>query len=227
MEDCAMNRDFEFKQLLRAYRAGIITEETFECEMGALENGNGNGGKSDSTFRAMGKTFPSERSGVAAMLDRFRAGEANGEVAFAAWSKLCTTDCIRSGIRMIAEREGYHARIFERRMKDLGIQCEAQVTEASRKITEYLSDPNISDNQKLLYLNSLAPDIDAFFKPVVEIAENIKDDMESMELFKLYVQDELSSARWLKYACEALNGQPSATAAQPMAASSGAADSIV
>ena len=36
---------------------------------------------------------------------------------------------IRSGIRMIAEREGYHARIFERRMKDLGVECKAQVTE--------------------------------------------------------------------------------------------------
>jgi hypothetical protein len=221
-----MNRDFEFKQLLRAYRAGIITEETFECEIGTLENGNGKN-NGNTTFRAMGKSFPNENAGVAAMLDRFRAGEANGEVAFAAWSKLCTTDCIRSGIRMIAEREGYHARIFERRMKDLGIRCEAQVTEASLKITELLSDPKVSDNEKLLYLNSLAPDIDAFFKPVVEIAANIKDDMESMELFKLYVQDELSSARWLKYACEALNGQPSASAAQPMAAQSGAADSIV
>jgi hypothetical protein len=221
-----MNRDFEFKQLLRAYRAGIITEETFECEISTLENGNGNGKKAD-TFRAMGKAFPSERAGVAAMLDRFRAGEANGEVAFAAWSKLCTTDCIRSGIRMIAEREGYHARIFERRMKDLGIQCAAQVTEASLKITELLSDPKVSDNEKLLYLNSLAPDIDAFFKPVVEIAENIKDDMESTELFKLYVQDELSSARWLKYACEALNGQPTATSAGSITVQSGAADSIV
>ena len=64
---------------------------------------------------------------------------------------------------MIAEREGYHARIFERRMKDLGIPCEAKVTDASLKITELLSDPKVSDNEKLLYLNSLAPDIDAFF----------------------------------------------------------------
>jgi hypothetical protein len=222
-----MNRDFEFKQLLRAYRAGIITEETFECEMSALENGNGANGKADKTFCVMGKTFPNERAGVAAMLDRFRAGEANGEAAFLAWSKLCTTDCIRSGIRMIAEREGYHARIFERRMKDLGLPCTAEVTEASRKITEYLGDANVSDNQKLLYLNALAPDIDAFFKPVVEISANIKEDMESMELFKLYVQDELSSARWLQYACEALNGAGNSTAAQSMPATSGAADSIV
>src|SRR5260221_2750741 len=106
-----MNRDFEFKQLLRAYRAGIISEQTFEAEMGALESGNGNG-KGESTFRAMGKSFPTESAGVAAMLDRFRAGEANGEAGFAAWWKLCMTGCIRSGIRMISERESYHSRIF-------------------------------------------------------------------------------------------------------------------
>lgn len=223
-----MNRDFEFKQLLRAYRAGILTEATFECEMGALEHGNGNGhGKAENAFQAMGKTFSNERLGVAAMLDRFRAGEANGEAAFSAWAKLCNTDCIRSGIRMIAEREGYHARIFERRMSDLGLECKAQVTEASRKITEILSDCNVSDKQKLLYLNSLAPDIDAFFKPVVALAENIKEDAESMELFKLYVQDEISSARWLQYACEALNGPAASASAQPMSAQMGAADSIV
>ena len=34
-----MNRNFEFKQLLRAYRGGIIDEATFESEVKALENG--------------------------------------------------------------------------------------------------------------------------------------------------------------------------------------------
>lgn len=209
-----MNRDFEFKQLLRAYRSGIISEETFECEMAAMENGNGNGaGKRE--FRAMGTTYPSERLAVNAMLDRFRAGEANGEAAFTAWAKLCTTDCIRSGIRMIAEREAYHARIFERRMRDLGLECKATIPEASRKITECLSDPNTTDNQKLLYLNSLIADVDPFFKPLIDLTENIKEDLESKELFKLFVQDELSSTRWLKYACEALNGAAPAVESKP------------
>ena len=41
-----MSRDFEFKQLLRAYRSGIISQSTFEGEMAWLEAGtptNGNG----------------------------------------------------------------------------------------------------------------------------------------------------------------------------------------
>ena len=34
-----MNKDFEFKQLIRAYRKGIISEETLEQEIATIENG--------------------------------------------------------------------------------------------------------------------------------------------------------------------------------------------
>ena len=208
-----MNRDFEFKQLLRAYRAGIINEATFEKEMADIERGAGNGDGSRG-FEALGKTYGSEREAVVALLDRFRAGEAGGQAAFTGWEKQVTTDCIRSGIRMIAEREGYHSRIFERRLADLGVECKAGLTDFGRKLTEKLSDPKMSDNDKLLYVTSLAPDPDAFWKPVCESVDRIKDDQESKELFKLYIQDELSSGKWLMYACEALNGPAKAPSAQ-------------
>jgi hypothetical protein len=42
--------------------------------------------------------------------------------------------------------------------------------------------------------------------PVCDFVDAIKDDLETKELFGLYVRDELSSARWLMHACEALNG---------------------
>ena len=214
-----MNRDFEFKQLLRAYRAGIISEQTFNHEMGELENGAGANGSRG--FEAFGKTYGSEREAVAALLDRFRVGEANGEKAFKAWAQQCTTECVRSGIRMIAEREGYHARIFERRMADLGLKCEAQPAEMSLTITERLADANTPDNQKLLYLNSLAPNPETFLKPIADVAEKIQEDLETKELLKLFVQDEMSSAKWLQYACGALNAWAAAPAAsQTMSAES-------
>jgi hypothetical protein len=218
-----MSRDFEFKQLLRAYRSGVITEQSFEQQLAELErsSGNGDGGR---PFKAMDQTYSNEREAVIAMLDRFRAGEANGQAAFAAWEKQVSTECIRSGIRMITEREGYHARIFERRLADLGAPCKAQITDASRRITEKLGDPKINDKEKLLYITGLAPNPEAFFKPVCDFVEAIKDDLETKELFGLYVQDELSSARWLMHACEALNG-PSA---RPSARTgNGSAESIV
>ncbi|MBF6571090.1 MAG: hypothetical protein IVW54_19670 [Candidatus Binataceae bacterium] len=208
-----MNRDFEFKQLLRAYRAGIINEATFEKELADIERGvgNGDGGRS---VEALGKTYGSEREAVVALLDRFRAGETGGQAAFSGWEKQVSTDCIRSGIRMIAEREGYHSRIFERRLADLGAECKAGLTDFGRKFTEKLSDPKMSDNDKLLYIASLAPDPEAFWKPVSAFVDRIKDDQESKELFKLYIQDELSSGKWLMYACEALNGPAKAPSAQ-------------
>lgn len=208
-----MNRDFEFRQLLRAYRAGIISEGTFEMELAGLERGIGNGDGARG-FEALGKTYGSEREAVVALLDRFRAGEAGGQAAFSGWEKQVSTDCIRSGIRMITEREGYHSRIFERRLADLGAECKAGLTDFGRRVTEKLSDPSTSDNDKLLYVTSLAPDPDAFWKPVLEVVDRIKDDQESKELFKLYIQDELSSGKWLMYACEALNGPDKAPSAQ-------------
>ena len=218
-----MSRDFEFKQLLRAYRSGMINEQTFEQELAQLERGSAGNGAGHG-FEAMGKTYSSEREAVIAMLDRFRAGEANGQAAFAAWEKHVSTECIRSGIRMITEREGYHARIFERRLADLGAECKAQVTDASRKITEKLGQANLSDKEKLLYITGLAPDPEAFFKPVCYFVDAIKDDLETKELFGLYVQDELSSARWLMHACEALNGPAPRPTAQ---VGNGSAESIV
>jgi hypothetical protein len=208
-----MNRDFEFRQLLRAYRAGIINEATFDKELAELEHGigNGDGGRG---FEALGKTYGSEREAVVALLDRFRAGEAGGQAAFSGWEKQVSTECIRSGIRMITEREGYHSRIFERRLVDLGAKCEAGLTDFGRQVTEKLSDPKTSDCDKLLYVTSLAPDPDAFWKPVLEVVDRIKDDQESKELFKLYIQDELSSGKWLMYACEALNGPAKKSTAQ-------------
>jgi hypothetical protein len=216
-----MNRDFEFKQLLRAYRAGIITEETFECEMAALEHGltAATNGTSGGTFHAFGKTYKSERDAVIAFLDRSRVAETNAGIAFTNWAKQCTTDCLRSGLRMIAEREAFHGRVFEQRMRDLGAQCQATLSEDSRKFAECVSDPNLSDNEKLLRFNALVRDPEASTRPIREFADMIKQDMETMEAIKLFHEDELSSTKWLKYACAALNAPAQAASAstQPSA----------
>jgi hypothetical protein len=129
---------------------------------------------------------------------------------------------------MIAEREGYHSRIFARRMQDLGLECKDRpVSEETRKFTDYLADPKISDKQKLLYFTSLVPDIDETFKPFTQLAEDIKDDLESKELFKLYAGDEISSATWLTYACGALNGADASASAKPMSVKPMATESMV
>jgi len=115
-----MNREFEFKQLLRAYRGGIIGEAAFEQEMARLETGGAaeSNGANSAGFRAFGRTYKSERAAVVSFIDKVCAGEANGAEAFRRWAEVCKTECIRSGLRIVAEREAYHARVFEARMRE-------------------------------------------------------------------------------------------------------------
>ena len=200
-----MSRDFEFKQLLRAYRSGIISQATFEGEMAWLETGapttNGNG----AGFKAFGRTYRSERAAVISFLDKVRAGEANGGEAFAAWAEVCKTDCIRSGIRMVAEREAYHSRVFAQRLAELGGDARAMTTEDGRKFTAYLGDPSIPDNEKLLQFTKRVGKPEEAIKPICEFANLLKEDVSTKEALRLFAEDELSTAKWLWDSCAALN----------------------
>jgi len=200
-----MNRDFEFKQLLRAYRGGIISEATFESEMRALESGeamtNGNG----AGFRAFGRAYRTERDAIVSFIDKVRAGEANGGEAFSRWAEVCTTDCIRSGIRMIAEREAYHSRIFAKRLEELGGECRAETTEDGRKFTEYLGNPSIPDREKLLSFTKRVGKPEDAIKPICDFQASLKEDLGTKEALRLFAEDELSSTKWLWDACAALN----------------------
>ena len=213
-----MSRDFEFKQLLRAYRSGVISQATFESEMAWLEAGapttNGNGGAG---FKAFDRTYRSERAAVISFLDKVRAGEANGGEAFAAWAEVCTTDCIRTGIRMVAEREAYHSRVFAQRLAELGGETRAMPTEDARKYTAYLGDPSIPDNEKLLSFTKRVGQPEDAIKPICEFAELLKEDLSTKEALRLFAEDELSTTKWIWDACAALNApkeQPSAKATE-------------
>jgi hypothetical protein len=119
---------------------------------------------------------------------------------------------------MISERESYHGRVFEQRLRELGAECRAEVSEESRKFSECVSDPNMPDNEKLLRFAALVPDADAAIKPLFQLSESIKEDLETKELIRLFAEDELSSTKWLRYACAALNA-PAASASTQASAS--------
>ena len=201
-----MSRDFEFKQLLRAYRSGIISQSTFEGEMAWLEagtpttNGNGSGG-----FKAFGRIYKNERAAVVSFLDKVRAGEANGGEAFAAWAEVCTTDCIRTGIRIVAEREAYHSRIFAQRLAEIGGETRAMPTEDGRKFTAYLGNASIPDNEKLLNFTKRVGKPEDAIKPICEFAALLKEDLSTKEALRLFAEDELSTAKWIWDSCAALN----------------------
>ncbi len=200
-----MNSDFEFKQLLRAYRGGIISEATFEGEMAKLEHNGASANGNGAGFRAFGRLYKSERDAIISFLDKARAGEANGGEAFSAWAAVCKTDCIKTGIRMVAERESYHARIFEQRLLELGGEKRATATEEARKFTQYLANPDVPDTEKLLRFTKNVGEPKAAIKPLFDFAASIKDDLGTKEALRLFAEDELSSVTWVTESCAALN----------------------
>lgn len=209
-----MSRDFEFKQLLRAYRNGIISETTFEEEMAQFERGNGQASNSGGGFRAFGRTYKSERDAIISFLDKVRAGEANGGEAFARWAAVCKTDCIRSALRMVAERESYHARVFEQRVLELGGEKRATTKDDGRKFADFLANPEVPDIEKLQRFGSKIGDPKEAVKPIHEFAALIKEDIETKEALRLFAEDELSSTAWLLDACAALSAARGAAAAE-------------
>ncbi len=204
-----MTREFEFTRLLRAYRKGIISEQAFEAEMALLEAGNGGG------FSAMGKTYGCERDAIVAYIQRVRNGEAAGAAALANWAGVCKTDCMRSGLRTIAEREGYHVRVMDQKLKDLGAHCEGSSDAELDKFVAMQSDPNISDLDKLRRIVSSFGNAEDIVKPIYDFVDLIKDDLDAKEMLALWAEDEHSSIKWFLHAFKALGG----TAEQPKAAS--------
>ena len=212
-----MANDFEFTQLLRAYRRGVISEAAFEREVAAIGKGsdattNGNATK-DSGFKAFGEIYASEREAILEFLDKYGAAEAAAEVCLNKWAELAKDDCVRGGIQMIAEREGYHGRVFARRLQELGGHRKDDGRETFKAL-EYASDPNLSDAGKLLKATSFGPDPKALLQPIFDFGDAIKEDQLTKQLVQLYAKDELGSATWVYETWATINGKSKAAVAR-------------
>jgi hypothetical protein len=215
-----MSCEFEFTQLLRAYRKGIISEKAFEQEMALLEGNSGAGASNGGGFTAMGKSYACERDAIVAYLQRVRNGEAAGAQALSKWAAVCKTDCMRSGLRTIAEREAYHVRVIDQKLSDLGAQCEAARDPEIDKFVNMQSDPNVSDLDKLRRITSSFSNAEDVVKPIYEFVDLIKEDLDAKEMLALWAEDEHSSIKWFLHAFKALGGTlEQATAAAPMSMS--------
>jgi hypothetical protein len=178
---------------------GHASLEATTARQGASPASNG------ASFHAFGRVYESERAAILSFLHKVRAGEANGGEAFAAWAAVCTTDSLRLGIRMIAERETYHARIFDQRLLELGGETHEVAPEEGRGFKEYLGNPTIPDREKLLRFARSVGDPQESIKPICEFAALIKEDVQTKEALLLFSEDELSSATWASKTSAALN----------------------
>ena len=211
-----MNRDFEVRQLLRAYRSGILSEAAFEDELRRLEREtSGAENQEDHGFEAMGQVFRSEREALLAFFDKLHATQIDAALAFAKWASVCRTPGLRMGLILVAERDASHARILERRAREIGGQLHSLQTEHGSKLVEVLANPEISDLDKLMGVVNFIPAPREAAAPILNFASILKADIESKQALRLIADDEFSSAAWLHDTCKAL------TSSKPMEAEAG------
>lgn len=203
MAEQQTSQSLEVRQLLKAYRKGLISDELFEAQILELTKGAGN---SHGLYTFNGKPVGSEPEMVMQLLDEFRCRETLGAELFNRWAAVSDQACARGGLRVIQQREAYHAQLLEARLRELGgiPQCTMPAERRDQELALYGSTEK-KDAEKLLGLTARLTDPKQTLKYITDVIDQIQEDQQSKELLRSLVQDEMSSITWLKEACALLN----------------------
>jgi hypothetical protein len=195
--------DFEVKQLLKAYRKGLISDELFAAQITELTNG---GHQSHAQYTYNGQAVGSEREMIMQLLDEFRCRENFAAEYLNRWIAVSDQECARGGLRVVQQREAYHAQVLEARLRELGgiPQCTVPAERRDQDLALYASTEK-TDAEKLLALTARITDPAQTLKYITSVIDQIQEDQQSKELLRSLVQDEMSSLTWLKEACALLN----------------------
>jgi hypothetical protein len=154
-----------------------------------------------------GKTEGARREEVLRFLDQFRAGEALGEASLGAWIAVSDLECVKGGLRVVQQREGFHARLLAERIKELGGSPSYEIPDAVYAATmKDAGNADKPDAQKVLEFVKRFPDPDAALRPIHALADRLDDDPETQSLLRTIAQDECSTLTFFADACRQLNG---------------------
>jgi hypothetical protein len=196
--------DFEARQLLKAYRKGLISDELFEEQMKELTNGT-------PAYTYNGQSHATEREMIMHLMDEFRCGENFAAEYLNRWIEASDLDCVKGGLRVVQQREAYHAQLLEARLRELGgiPQCTVPAERREKELPFYAST-EMTDVQKLQSIAARLKDPVAVLKPITDVIDQIQEDQQSKELLGQLVADEMASVKWLLGACETLSAAKAA-----------------
>lgn len=189
--------DFETRQLLKAYRKGLISDELFESQIRELQKGK---------YVFNGKSYASEREMIMTLLDEYRCAENFASEYLSRWNEVSNQECVKGGLRVIQQREAYHAKLLEDRLRELGgaPQCTVSPEQRAKEMAIYAAQDK-TDAQKLQYVANQIQDLPKVLSFITGVVDQIQEDQQSKELLRSLVQDEMSSAQWLMEACQLMN----------------------
>jgi hypothetical protein len=192
--------DFEVRQLLKAYRKGLIADELFEEQMKEIKNGG------QHRYLYNGQGHATEHEMIMHLVDEFRCAENFASEYLSRWIEVSDQECVKGGLRVVQQRENYHAQILEARLRELGgiPQCTVPADRREKELAFYASAEK-KDLEKLQSIAARLKDPAAILKPITDVIDQIQEDQQSKELLRSLVDDEMSSVKWLLSACETLS----------------------
>jgi len=190
--------DFEVRQLLKAYRKGLISDELFAEQMKDLNGAH--------RYAYNGTTHATEGEMIMHLLDEFRCGENFASEYLNRWIAVSDQECVRGGLRTVQQRETFHAQLLEARLRELGgvPQCTVPVERREKELQFYASAEK-KDLEKLQSIAARIKDPAQVLKPITDVIDQIQDDQQSKELLRTLIDDEMSSIKWLLQACQTLS----------------------
>jgi hypothetical protein len=143
------------------------------------------------------------RERVIAFLDRFRAGEALGELALGAWIAVCQDGPLRGALRVAQAREASHARLLGERIKELGGAPHYEIPEATySQVMSGSASLDASDLDKVRAFVARNPDPAAALAPIHALADQLDGDRETQSLLRAIAQDERATLELFYAAAE-------------------------
>jgi hypothetical protein len=215
------NKEFELRQLLKAYRKGLISDELFEEQMREIDQNESPGASRSKpparTYRVRDRIFATEREMLLCFLDEFRAGEAFGGVVLSLWAEVAEGASVRGGLRTICEREAMHGRLLGARLQEIGGQPTASLPESFRQAARArLASREVSDADKIGDFLRRIPDEESAVGPIREVLAQVEEDAETRAILETILEDELATIRWFHATGRALG-----VAAPPLGGNSG------
>lgn len=145
-----------------------------------------------------GDTFATEHEMVVRFLDDFRAAESFGATVLGLWADVARDPVIRGGLRTICAREQRHANLLADRLRELGAECRAELGRDLRDAARArLASVTISDLDKLDEMLARCADVDVAVKPIRDVLAQIEDDLETRELLRTILDEEIATLRWM------------------------------
>jgi hypothetical protein len=201
----------ELTRLLRAFGEGQLTEQLFERQLKDLIRSSK---RRDQTLTYVGilglgpTSFSTEREMVLYLLDEFRCAENFAAEFLNRWIEISDQDWVKGGLRVLQQREVYHARLLEARLRELGGTARCAVPAARRELElSFYSSTETDDADKIrsIFASLEGKDISTVLKPLTDAIDQIQEDQHTKEMLRALIDDEMASSKWCVRAHQYLN----------------------